>query len=125
MENGKEESCGQNPQEGTGHTNNAPDTKTAILVPTSLGKVKTKIEVCLCDEQYRSVRMLHKDYGLAMPTWLRKKFIINQYRRKYLNDPLREAQLDKVFCGKAGNTDDWWDSLHSVWHDINGSPSCK
>ncbi len=125
MKNYKEESCGQNPQESTEHINYAPNTQSAILGTTSQCKVKTKIEICLCDEQHSGLRMLFSDYGLPVPTWLRKKFIVNQYRRKCLNDNLREAQLDKAFCGKWGGTNEWWDSLHSVWHDINGRPLCK
>jgi len=103
--------------------NYAPDTRTPISVSTSQRKVKPKIVIRLC-ERFEITRWLYKQYGLKVPTWLRRTFVLNQYRRKSLNDNLLEAQLDRAFCGKYTATNEWYDQLHSVWHDINRRPSC-
>lgn len=125
MKNSKKESRNQNPQEGAGRINYAPDTQKPILDPTSQRKVKNQMQVTLGRRRFNFTRWLYKQYGLKTPSWLRSKFLLNQYRRKSLNDNLREAQLDKVFCGKCTDTDEWYDQLHSVWHDINEVQPCK
>lgn len=99
MQNYKEESPNQNPQEDAGHTNYVLDSPASILAPTSQREVKTKIVIKLGSGQFDTTRWLYKQYGLKTPTWLRRTFILNQFRRKSLNDNLLEAQLDKVFCG--------------------------
>jgi hypothetical protein len=124
MENYKEESTDQNPHEDTGHTNYAPNSPAPISDSTSQRKVKTKIEIKLGYERFNTTRWLYNQYGLKTPTWLRRTFILNQFRRKSLNDNLLEAQLDNAFCGSYTATDEWYDQLHSVWHDINRRPLC-
>jgi hypothetical protein len=123
MQNLKEKSLGQNPPKNAEHTKYALDTQTPIPASTSHRQVKTKIEIKLC-ERFKETRWLYNQYGLKAPTWLRRAFVLNQYRRKSLNDNLLEAQLDKAFCGRYTATDEWYDQLHSVWHDINRRPSC-
>lgn len=124
MENLHQESPSKNNQNGSGRIIYAPSTQTPILDPTSQRKVKTQMQVTLGRRRFNFTRWLYKQYGLKSPTWLRSKFLLNQYRRKSLNDNLREAQLDKAFCGKCTNTDEWYDQLHSVWHDINEVQPC-
>lgn len=123
MQNLKEESPDQNLWKSAEHTNYAHETPTSISVPTSQSKVKTKIVIKLCS-RFESTRWLYKQYGLKSPSWLRRTFILNQFRRKSINDNLLEAQLDNAFCGKYAATDEWYDQLHSVWHDINMRSSC-
>ena len=118
------ESHGQNNQNGAERINYATDTQTPILDQTSQRKVKTQTHITLGRERFNYTRWLFTQYGLKKPTWLRGTFLLNQYRRKCLNDNLREAQLDKVFCGKCTGSTEWYDQLHSVWHDINGRASC-
>jgi hypothetical protein len=125
MTNCKEESLDQNPQECAGRMNYAPSTQRPILAPTLQRRVKPRIVIKLGCKQFDYTRWLYKQYGLKTPGWLRRTFILNQYRRKSLNDNLREAQLDEVYCDKYAGTDEWCDQLHSVWHEINGGSSCK
>lgn len=124
MKNLEEESRTQNMQDGSGRINYAPDTQAQVSSPTSQSKVKTKTQITLGSEQFNYTRWLYKQYGYKTPSWLRKSFVINQYRRKSLNDILHEAQLDSVFCGKSTGSSEWHDQLHLVWHDINGGSSC-
>ena len=125
MKNFKEESRGDNHQNGSEHINYAPDTQTPISDPTSQRKVKTKTQITLSSEQFKHTRWLYKQYGRKTPSWLRKTFALNQYKRKSLNDILHEAQLDVAFCGKCTDFSEWHDQLHLVWHQINGVPPCK
>lgn len=125
MENIKEVSRIQNNANSTERTNYAPSTQSAVLDPTSQSKVSPRIEIKLGRKQLYETQWLFTQYGLSKPTWLRGKFLLNQYRRKCLNDNFREAQLDQAFCGKCSNYEDWAGLLHGVWHDINRSPSCK
>lgn len=118
------ESPTQNIQKQHKHMNDALSTHSQVLNPTLQRKVSSKIEITLGREQFNETRWLFNQYGLKTPSWLRGKFLLNQSRRKCLNDNLREAQLDKVFCGQCHDKDDWSGLLHSLWHDINGSPLC-
>lgn len=106
-------------------TNYAPDTQTAVLYPTLQRKVINKIEIELSAEQFNWIRWLFMQYGQVKPGWLRRKFKLNQRRKKLLNDILREAQLDKVMCAQARGGKDWAYILHSVWHEVNGVELCK
>ena len=124
MKNFKEESRTNNERGGSGHINYAPDPQSPILDPTSQRKVKTKTRITLSSEQFKHTRWLYGQYERKTPSWLRKTFVLNQYHRKSLNDILHEAQLDKVFCGKCTDLNEWHDQLHLVWHDINRRPSC-
>ncbi len=104
--------------------NTALGTQKQVSSTTSQRKVSPKIEITLGRQQFKETRWLFNQYGLKTPSWLRGKFLLNQYRRKCLNDNLREAQLDKVFCGHCHDKNDWSGMLHSLWHDINGGSSC-
>ncbi|HKR82243.1 MAG TPA: hypothetical protein VJR27_04580 [Candidatus Saccharimonadales bacterium] len=125
MNDFKKESRNQNKQNGSEHINSAPDHQTPILASTSQREVKTKTQIKLSSEGFKHTRWLYKQYGRKTPSWLRKTFVLNQYRRKSLNDMLHEAQLDDAFCGKYAGTNEWHDQLHLVWHAINRRPSCK
>lgn len=118
------ESPTQNIQKQAGRMNYAPSTQKQILDTTSLRKVSSKKEIKLGRKQFTETRWLFNQYGLKTPSWLRGKFLLNQSRRKSLNDNLREAQLDKAFCGHCYDKNDWSGLLHSLWHDINGGSSC-
>lgn len=118
------ESPTQNIQKQLKHMNDAHSTQSQVLGPTSQRKVSSKIEITLGHQQFKETRWLFNQYGQKTPSWLRGKFLLNQSRRKCLNDNLREAQLDKVFCGHCHDKDDWSGLLHSLWHDINGGSSC-
>jgi hypothetical protein len=118
------ESPTQKIKKPAGRINYALSTQTRILSTTSQRKVSPKIEIKLGRKQFYETRWLFNQYGLKTPSWLRGKFLLNQYRRKCLNDNLREAQLDKAFCGHCQDKNDWSGLLHSLWHDINGGSSC-
>lgn len=118
------ESPTKNTQKQAGRTNYALSTQTQVLDTTSQRNVSPKIEITLGREQFNETRWLFKQYGQKTPSWLRGKFLLNQYRRKLLNDNLRDAQLDKAFCGQCHDKNDWSGMLHSLWHDINGGSSC-
>lgn len=79
----------------------------------------------MCEATHTETKWLFKQYGHSVPTWLRRKFVTNQRRTKCLNDELREAQLDKVYCDRYTHTDDWAGLLHNLWHEINGVQECK
>lgn len=124
MDNPEELSHAQNPAGNIKHISYALGYESLVYDPTSQMRVKTKNEVTLGRERLKETQWLFRQYGLKTPTWLRSKFRLNQSRRKCLNDNLQEAQLDSVYCGRCSNTNEWHDLLHSVWHDINGRPSC-
>lgn len=124
MKNFKEESRKQNKDDGAEHINSAPDPQTPISNPTLQRKVSSKIEVTITRQQLSVAKWLFEQSGKQKPSWLRQKFYIDQRRRKCLNVELMEAQLDRVFCNRYRNTDEWYDLLHLLWHDINGGSSC-
>ena len=121
----KEVSHNQNKQNGSEHTNSAPDYQTPIKDTTSQMKVSSKIEITITRQQFAAAKWLFKQSDKRKPSWLRQKFHINQRRRKSLNVELVDAQLDKVYCGHRQNSEDWDGLLHQLWHQINGVPSCK
>jgi len=88
-------------------------------------KVSSKIEITITRKQLSEATWLFNQYGKRKPDWLRQKFNIDQRRKKCINIELIEAQLDYIFCDRYQNTDEWYDLLHLLWHDINGVPSCK
>lgn len=118
------ESPTKNLQKQAGRINYATRTQTQISDMTSQRKVSSKKEITLGRKQFNETRWLFNQYGLKTPSWLRGKFLLNQSRRKSLNDNLREAQLDKVFCGHCQDENDWATLLHLLWHNINGGSSC-
>jgi hypothetical protein len=120
----KEVSHDQNEQNGSEHTNSALDHQTPIKDTASQMKVSSKIEITITSKQLGEIKWLFEQYGKRKPDWLRQKFYIDQRRRKCLNLELMEAQLDRVFCNHYRNTDEWYDLLHLLWHDINGVSSC-
>jgi len=125
MNDFKKESHNQNKQNGAEHTNSAHDHQPPIEDTTSQMKVSSKIEITITRQQLNLAKWLFEQAGKQKPSWLRQKFLIDQRRRKCLNVELMEAQLDHVFCNRYRNTDEWYDLLHKLWHDINGSSSCK
>lgn len=78
---------------------------------------KTLIELTV--DEYSSLTMIMKDYGLARPAWLYKKFYTNQFRTKLLNSVLYEAGLDRQLCYENLDGNSWAINGHSVWHKIN------
>lgn len=125
MKDFKKESHDQNKQNGSEHTNSAPDHQTPISDPTSQMKVSSKIKITITRKQLVAAKWLFKQSDKPKPSWLRQKFYINQRRRKCLNAELIEAQLDRVFCDHYQDTEAWYDLLHLLWHQINGMPLCK
>jgi hypothetical protein len=125
MKNFKKESDNQNKHIGSEHTNSAPDHQTTISETSSQMKVSSKIEITITRKQLSEATWLFNQYGKRKPDWLRQKFNIDQRRKKCINTELIEAQLDYIFCDRYQNTDEWYDLLHKLWHDINGEPSCK
>ncbi len=125
MKDFKEESRTKNTQKGTGHINYALSTQTPIYDPTLQRKVSSKIEITITRQQLNKAKWLFEQAGKRKPDWLRKKFLIDQRRRKCLNTELAEAQLDQVYCSHDQNPKDWDGLLHELWHQINGVTSCK
>lgn len=125
MQDFKKESPNQNNQNGSGYTKSTPDHQTPIYDTTLQRKVSSKIEITISPMQLAAVKWLFHQYEQKPPTWLRKKFLINQRRRKTLNVELVDAQLDRVYCGKPQNDLDWDGLLHEFWHQINGVSPCK
>lgn len=119
------ESRTQNKHNGSGHINSAPNHQTPISNPTSQRKASGKIEITITPKQLLAATWLFKQAGLKKPGWLRQKFLLDQRRRKTLNVELKEAQLDRVYCGHTQNSNEWDGLLHQLWHQINGVPSCK
>lgn len=124
MENNKVGSSTQNTQNGTEHINHVHGAKTPISDPTLQVKVTSKTEIIITRNQLTEAKWLFNQSGKQKPGWLRQKFYINQRRRKCLNNELMEAQLDCVFCDRYQNSNEWYDLLHQLWHDINGGSSC-
>lgn len=125
MKNYKKESATQNTEKGTGHINSAPDHQTTISDTTLQRKVSSKIAITITRQQLNAAKWLFEQAGKRKPDWVRQKFYVNQYRRKTLNVELKEAQLDKVYCGHQQNPEEWDGLLHTLWHQINGVPLCK
>lgn len=125
MGNFKEVTHLQNKPNQSGRTNYALDTQTTIADTTSQMKVSSKIEITITYKQLVETKWLFGQYGKRKPNWLRQKFYIDQRRRKSLNTELIEAQLDHPFCDRYHNSDEWYDLLHLLWHQINGVPPCK
>lgn len=125
MKNFKKESDNQNKHNGSEHINSAPDYQTTIKDTTSQMKVSSKIEITITRQQLNAAKWLFEQAGKQKPSWLRQKFLIDQRRRRCLNVELLEAGLDSVFCNHYHNTEEWYDLLHKLWHDINGGSSCK
>lgn len=124
MKDFKKESHDQNKQNDSEHTNSAPSHQTPIEDTTSQMRVSSKIEITITRKQLSTAKWLFEQAGKSKPSWLRQKFLIDQRRRKCLNIELLEAGLDRVFCNHYHNTDEWYDLLHKLWHDINGGSSC-
>ncbi len=125
MGNIKVESSTQNTRKSATHINYALGTQTPISDPTLQVKVTAKVEINITRQQLIEAKWLFNQSCQSKPSWLRQKFYINQRRRKCLNTELIEAQLDRVFCGNYQNTDEWYDLLHLLWHEINGELLCK
>jgi hypothetical protein len=125
MNDFKKESHHQNKQTNSEHINSASEYQTPISDTTSQMKVSSKIEITITRQQLSVAKWLFKQADKPKPSWLRQKFYIDQRRRKCINVELMEAQLDHVFCSRYRNSDEWYDLLHKLWHDINGGSSCK
>lgn len=91
---------------------------------TSQRKVVSKNKIIITHAQLREATWLFKQYNLKKPGWLRRRFVVNQRRRKLLNDVLSEASLDQSLC-KVSIAKDWSGLLHALWHQINEVPPCK
>ena len=100
------------------------DTQTKILGATLFRKVQIQNEINITSITLRETKWLFEQYGHTKPGWLRRKFTVNQRRRKMLNDIMREAQLDKVYCSKCSCADDWAGTLHILWHQLNEVEKC-
>lgn len=100
------------------------DTQTKILGATFFRKVQIQSEISITSITLQETKWLFEQYGQEKPGWLRRKFTINQRRRKMLNDLMREAQLDKAYCCKCSCADDWAGMLHILWHQVNEVEKC-
>lgn len=124
MANFKEESHIQNITKDSKCIDYAINNQTPIEATTLQRKVTTKTEICLEPRQLHETKWLFRQYELPKPGWLRQRFLLNQRRRKCLNDVLSEAQLDGSFCSDCHNLDDWSGLLHSLWHKVNQEKIC-
>ena len=109
------------PKQPTGR----PDTQRHVLPSGLQVKDRQKIEIMLSATQLKELSWLLKSYNTPKPGWLRRRFCINQRRRKLLNDALVESGCDSFMCGTITNTTDWSYDLHAIWHAINERPLCK
>jgi hypothetical protein len=125
MENIKVESSTKNTRKSATHINYAVGTQTPVSGSTLQVKASSKVEINITRQQLSEAKWLFNQFCKSKPGWLRQKFYINQRRRKCLNSELTEAQLDRVFCTSYQNTDEWYDLLHLLWHEINGELLCK
>jgi len=87
-------------------------------------EVHTKNEIIITAQQLLELTRLFKDGNEQKPGWLRRRFLLNQRRRKLLNHLLFEAGCDATVCGTLSANDDWFYALHTVWHLINERPLC-
>ncbi len=125
MKNIKKESHNKNNQNEPEHINSALDHQTTISDTTSQMKVSSKNEITITRQQLAAAKWLFVQAGKPKPSWLRQKFYIKQQRRKCLNVEIVEAQLDRIFCERYQNTEEWYDLLHLLWHNIHGEQSCN
>ncbi len=93
--------------------------------PTFYRKVGPKRYIILTQQQVCEVKRLYEDSKTLKPGWVRRKFAINQRRRKELNNILFEAGCDDSICGKVAPENDWSYQLHIVWHLINEKLICQ
>jgi hypothetical protein len=105
------------------------NSRTALLErkigTTSQRKVKSKSEIIITRQQRYWAADLFKQYDLPIPGWLRTRFIINQRRRKLLNDILWEANVGSEHCGQCDKSDDCFYNLHCLWHIVSGGSPCR
>ncbi len=87
-------------------------------------KDRVKSEIKLTRQQLNELTQLFKDYAKKKPGWLRQSFLINQRRRKLLNNVLADAGCDVLVCGTLSPGSDWFYSLHAGWHLINNQSLC-
>jgi hypothetical protein len=95
------------------------------LPSTLYRKVAPKNEIILSRTQLREATWLFTQYDMPKPGWLRTRFVINQRRRKLLNEVLWEASLDNCWCGPHCANNDWSGQLHKLWHLVNSRPLCS
>lgn len=88
-------------------------------------KDRPKIEIMISGQQLKEISWLFKSYKMTKPGWLRCHFLLNQRRRKLLNDVLAESACDGLMCGAITDATDWSYDLHAIWHAINEKPLCK
>lgn len=125
MENSYLESSPQNLSFGAKWAMPALKPRTQELAPTLQRTVVAKNEIVLSQDQLREATWLFKQYGMQKPGWLRKRFYINQHRRKQLNHVLREAGLDRAWCQQlCCNDNEWSGQLHRLWHTIQRGAPC-
>lgn len=96
--------------------------KTALVLQRSFSP---KTEIILSPTQRHEAAWLFEQYEQPKPRWLRKKFLIDKYRRKKLNDVLCLAGLDGYACGTPCASEGWSGEVHTLWHKINGRPLCE
>ncbi len=101
------------------------DTQRHILSSGLQIKDRQKIEILLSASQLKELSWLLKSYDTPKPGWLRRRFRINQRRRKLLNDALVESGCDSFMCGTITDVTDWSYGLHTIWHTINEKQLCK
>lgn len=90
------------------------------LAATFQRKVSSKNEIVIGNKCRQWAAYLFRQYDKPVPGWLRVRLIINQRRRKQLNDLLWEANVGKAYCGQCLKSDEWDYHLHCLWHLING-----
>lgn len=125
MKDFTKESPTTNKQDEQERTNCADSHQKPICRAALQRTVASKIEITITRQQLNDAKWLFEQAGKQKPGWLRRKFKINQRRRKCLNDELIDAQLDKVYCRFDQNPEDWDGLLHLLWHQVNGVESCK
>lgn len=111
---------------GSGKRNNtAPSGLNTKSAPTYQGRVGVKNEIVIGSKCRYWAADLFRQYGQPVPGWLRASFRNNQFRRKLLNDLLREANVGKAYCGQCQQSDGWDYYLHCLWHIVNEGMPCQ
>lgn len=115
----------QNAHFGCRSTTSRIEAQKSKTAPTSQRTVRSKIKVSITKPQRDWVAYLFRQYDKPVPGWLRTSFVINQRRRKLLNDIFKEANVDGGYCGQCIYQDDWSYHTHCVWHVLNEIPICS
>lgn len=126
MKNSHLKSLGQNNSKPPKHMTSHPYGLSSKIASTSQMRVYSKNSITLSSREYKELhRVVHERIDLENPSWLRRKFAINQSKRKFLNEVLCEAGCDSNICNTVAARVGWSADLHSAWHRISGAELCR